>query len=93
LHSQVITADINTFDFDEQKLIMTIEMLEHMKNYQVLLQKLSTWLRPNSLSTNKADNALLFIHVFCHRTKPYHFEEGDGWMAQNFFSGTSCFKA
>jgi hypothetical protein len=27
------------------------------------------------------------VHIFCHRTTPYHFEEGDGWMAQTFFSG------
>jgi len=61
------------------------QMFEHMKNYQVLFQKVSTWLRPKSPSTES--DALLFIHVFCHRTTPYHFEEGDGWMAQNFFSG------
>jgi cyclopropane fatty-acyl-phospholipid synthase-like methyltransferase len=54
-------------------------MFEHMKNYQVLLKKVSSWL--------KNDESLLFIHIFCHRTTPYHFEEDDGWMAQNFFSG------
>jgi hypothetical protein len=29
---------------------------------------------------------MLFVHIFCRRTMPYHFE-GDGWMAQHFFTG------
>jgi hypothetical protein len=64
-------------------------MFEHMKNYEVLLAKISTWLRPTVKKDAEfdADEALLFIHIFCHRTIPYHFEEDDGWMAQNFFSG------
>lgn len=61
------------------------QMFEHMKNYEILLNKVSTWLRPKSKPED--DDALLFIHIFCHRTTPYHFEEGDGWMARNFFSG------
>jgi len=61
-------------------------MFEHMKNYQALFRKVSTWLRPNC-STKEEDDALLFVHIFCHRTTPYHFEEQDGWMATNFFSG------
>ena len=56
-------------------------MFEHMKNYEYLLNKVSTWLRSDT------DDAYLFVHIFCHRTAPYHFEEDDGWMAQNFFSG------
>ncbi|KAJ8092779.1 hypothetical protein PM082_023607 [Marasmius tenuissimus] len=79
---QIITADVNTHEFEESKRfdrILSIEMFEHMKNYQMLLRKVSTWLRLN--------DSLLFIHIFCHKTTPYHFEEGDGWMAKNFFSG------
>ncbi|KAF5375371.1 hypothetical protein D9615_007920 [Tricholomella constricta] len=86
----IITADINTFNFGSGEYfdrIISIEMFEHMKNYQVLFQKVSTWLRPNLSPAARADDALLFIQVFCHRSMPYHFEEGDGWMAQNFFSG------
>ncbi len=58
--------------------IMSIEMFEHMKAYPTLFKKVSTWLKPQGL---------VFIHIFCHRTTPYHFEENDGWMAQTFFSG------
>ncbi len=63
-------------------------MFEHMKNYEQLMHKISTWLRP-SKDDHGQDDALLFIHIFCHRTTPYHFEEGDGWMAKTFFSGLS----
>ena len=63
-----------------------------MKNYQALFRKVSTWLRPSSNSEKEEEEAgdreaLLFVHIFCHRTIPYHFEESDGWMAQNFFYG------
>jgi len=68
-------------------------MFEHMKNYQTLLKKVSTWLRPKVNRTERSphsepDQALLFVHIFCHRSMPYHFQEKDGWMAQTFFSGT-----
>ncbi len=55
-------------------------MFEHMKNYAELFRKVSSWLKDGG-------DSRLFIHIFCHRTTPYHFEEDDGWMAQNFFSG------
>ncbi|KAG7446577.1 S-adenosyl-L-methionine-dependent methyltransferase [Guyanagaster necrorhizus] len=85
---EIITADINTFDFSKSRQfdrIISIEMFEHMKNYEVLLKKVSSWLRPSDV--DHPDEALLFVHIFCHRITPYHFEEGDGWMARNFFSG------
>ena len=68
------------------------QMFEHMKNYETLFKKVSTWLRPLSeiqdkMTTKESDESLLFIHIFCHRTTPYHFVEDDGWMAKNFFSG------
>jgi len=62
---------------------MSIEMFEHMKNYQMLLAKVSSWLRRDV----PAEEALLFIQVFCHRITPYDFEDDDGWMASMFFSG------
>ena len=78
---QVFTGDVNTFEFDHDKFdrILSIEMFEHMKNYSHLFRKVSAWLKPTT--------GLLFIHIFCHRTTPYHFEQSDGWMAQHFFSG------
>jgi cyclopropane-fatty-acyl-phospholipid synthase len=58
-------------------LVMTVEMLEHMKNYQLVLQKVHGFLKPK---TGK-----LFVHIFTHKKYAYHFEKG--WMSDNFFTG------
>jgi cyclopropane-fatty-acyl-phospholipid synthase len=59
-------------------LVMTVEMLEHMKNYQLVLQKVHGFLKPNGVGK-------LFVHIFTHKKYAYHFE--DGWMSRNFFTG------
>ncbi|EKM54189.1 uncharacterized protein PHACADRAFT_257858 [Phanerochaete carnosa HHB-10118-sp] len=85
---QVITADVNTFEFDSSARfdrVLSIEMFEHMKNYKMLMSKVSSWLRPKTEPSG--EDSLFFVHIFCHKMTPYHFEESDGWMAQNFFSG------
>ncbi|GMI18743.1 hypothetical protein TrLO_g14366 [Triparma laevis f. longispina] len=74
----VITAEINAWknvvaQFDR---VVTVEMLEHLKNYEKLLSRVASWLKP----TGK-----LFVHMFTHATQPYHFD--DGWMARTFFTG------
>ncbi|KAI9060325.1 S-adenosyl-L-methionine-dependent methyltransferase [Trametes sanguinea] len=82
---KIITADVNTHDFDNAEhfdRILSIEMFEHMKNYKSLMSKVASWLKPNG-----SEDSLFFVHIFCHKTTPYHFEDGDGWMAQTFFSG------
>jgi hypothetical protein len=68
-----------------------LQMLEHMKNYEALFKKMSTWLRDHSEqdSAGAAHESLIFIHVFCHKQMPYHYEDEDGWMAQKIFSGTN----
>lgn len=48
---RVITGDINTFDLEEEDMsaydrVLSIEMFEHMKNYQKLIAKISRWLVP-----------------------------------------------
>jgi len=60
--------------------VISIEMLEHMKNYQVVFGRIARWLNPSGL---------LFVHVFVHREHPYHFEARtpSDWMAKHFFSG------
>ncbi|TFY74001.1 hypothetical protein EWM64_g10012, partial [Hericium alpestre] len=98
---RIITADVNDIDFVDCEpfdRILSIEMFEHMKNYELLLRKISTWLRPSkqvsqpngdstAVPEEDADPALLFVHIFCHKTMPYDFADSDGWMAQTFFSG------
>ncbi|HEX5056776.1 MAG TPA: cyclopropane-fatty-acyl-phospholipid synthase family protein [Gammaproteobacteria bacterium] len=78
---EVITTDMNDFatshKFDR---VVSVEMFEHMRNYQKLMANISGWLRPGGK---------LFVHIFCHRTLMYPFEtEGeDNWMGRHFFTG------
>ena len=55
-------------------------MFEHMKNYQLLLRKVASWLKPSGL---------LFIHIFTHKSVTYDFvtDEDHSWMATHFFTG------
>ncbi|KAJ3287491.1 hypothetical protein HDU79_005671 [Rhizoclosmatium sp. JEL0117] len=81
----IFTGDMNEFEFSEKKewdRIISIEMFEHMKNYQVLFKKVSKWLVP--------ETGRLFVHVFCHKHVAYDFKvegEQDTWMARYFFTG------
>ncbi len=87
----VITGDITHFQLpagvDKFDRVLSIEMMEHLKHYELLLRKISqTFLKPRGL---------LFVHIFVHRTHPYHFTVGGterdphpaDWMAQHFFRG------
>jgi cyclopropane-fatty-acyl-phospholipid synthase len=56
--------------------ILSIEMFEHMRNYEALLARLAAWLAPEGK---------LFVHVFSHRSHAYKFE--GSWMAERFFTG------
>jgi cyclopropane fatty-acyl-phospholipid synthase-like methyltransferase len=75
---EVITGDVATYEFDPESFdrVVSIEMFEHMKNYQALMAKVARALRPGGK---------LFVHIFAHRDAPYHFEEG--WMTTHFFTG------
>lgn len=77
----IVTADMNVFEAEGQyDRIVSVEMFEHMRNYQILYGKVASWLKPNGL---------FFKHIFVHRNTPYAFEvQGkDDWMSQYFFSG------
>ena len=79
---RVITHDANTLQFDRARFdrAVSIEMFEHMRNYDTLLGRIASWLRPGGK---------LFVHIFCHRELLYPFEaEGeDNWMGRYFFTG------
>ncbi len=79
---RIITCDINAFDtapgqFDR---VVSVEMFEHLKNYQRLFANIARWLKPGGL---------LFTHIFTHHRFSYHFvAEGPGdWMSRYFFTG------
>ncbi len=73
---EVVTADVNAYDtgrrFDR---IVSVEMLEHMRNYEALLAKLASWL---------TTDGKLFVHVFTHRRFAYPYTTS--WMARRFFT-------
>ena len=78
---EVITADVNhyapTRRFDR---VFSIEMFEHLKNYEILLERTASWMK---------SGGLLFVHMFTHRAHSYHYETRDpgDWMGRYFFTG------
>lgn len=78
---EVLTADMNTFEapgtYDR---VVSVEMFEHMRNWEALLGKVATWLRPDGR---------VFLHVFAHQRFAYPFDvkSDTDWMSQHFFSG------
>ena len=75
----VITADMNAFEPEGQfDRVVSIEMFEHMRNWHLLLQRISHWLLPDGA---------LFIHIFVHRELAYLFDGKGGvnWMSEHFF--------
>lgn len=79
---RILTRDINELElapgaFDR---VVSVEMFEHLKNYQRLFANIARWLKPEGL---------LFVHIFTHTTYSYHFVARDAsdWMARYFFTG------
>jgi len=78
---EVITADANEFEpGDTFDRVVSVEMFEHMKNYQKLMNRIAGWLNPNGK---------LFVHIFVHKKLMYPFQtEGEyDWMGRYFFTG------
>jgi cyclopropane-fatty-acyl-phospholipid synthase len=78
---RVITADMNDFASEQRfDRVVSIEMFEHMRNWEELLRRVHGWLKPGGQ---------FFMHTFCHRDQPYLFEDrgDDDWMSRHFFSG------
>jgi len=84
LHNlEVVTCDVNQLSFAADTRfdrVVSVEMFEHMRNYETLMQRISTWLKPEGT---------LFVHIFTHKTYAYPFEVRDesDWMAKYFFTG------
>ncbi len=80
---EVVTSDINQFEPDRHfDRVISVEMFEHVRNYEKLLARIAHWLKPDGK---------LFVHHFAHREFSYAFDADgdDNWMGRNFFSGGS----
>ncbi len=78
---RIVTRDMNDFDTEERfDRVVSVEMFEHMRNYEALMGRIARWLRPGGE---------LFVHIFAHRQFAYAFEtEGaSNWMGRHFFTG------
>ena len=77
----VVTVDMNDFTtanrFDR---VVSVEMFEHMSNWQSLFERVRSWLQPEGK---------FFLHVFNHRDRSYRFDHNNpaDWIAQHFFTG------
>ena len=62
---EVETADVNSFEpegvFDR---IVSVEMFEHLRNWEALLARMASWLAPDGK---------VFLHFFCHREHAYTY--------------------
>jgi cyclopropane-fatty-acyl-phospholipid synthase len=78
----VVTTDVNRLELEPARFdrCVSIEMFEHMRNYQILFGNIGRWLRPHGK---------LFVHIFAHKTLMYPFETigEDNWMGRHFFTG------
>ena len=70
--------DFKTVDVFDRAV--SVEMFEHMRNYQELLRRIRSFIKPEGK---------LFVHIFSHKVLVYPFEDkGPGdWMSREFFSG------
>lgn len=78
---RVVTADMNDFEVEARfDRIVSVEMFEHMANWEALLGRAKTWLKPEGR---------LFVHIFTHATASYRFDHRDpaNWIARYFFTG------
>jgi cyclopropane-fatty-acyl-phospholipid synthase len=78
---QATTANVADFATTQKfDRVVSVEMFEHVHNYEQLLARIASWL---------CKDGKLFVHIFCHRSTAYAFEDNgkDDWMARHFFTG------
>lgn len=79
---EIRTLDVATLELEQGRFerVVSVEMFEHVRNWEALLARVHRWLTPDGL---------VFLHVFAHRELAYPFETRDAsdWMGEHFFSG------
>lgn len=78
---RVITVDVNVLNTDDAfDRVVSVEMFEHVRNWEALLDRIHGWLKPDGN---------VFLHFFAHAQFAYPFETtaDDDWMGRHFFTG------
>ena len=78
---EVLTININNFNINKTfDRVVSVEMFEHMRNYEKLMKLVADVLKPDGK---------LFVHIFTHKKYTYKFEVIDNtdWMSKYFFTG------
>ena len=78
---EVVTCDVAEFDTQRRfDRVVSVEMFEHVRNYQLLFEKIASWLK---------QDGQLFAHIFSHRKFGYlfHTDGAQDWMGRHFFAG------
>jgi cyclopropane-fatty-acyl-phospholipid synthase len=80
---EIVTCDMNRLENPGNRQfnrVVSVEMFEHMRNYELLLARVASWMKPA---------ATLFVHIFTHKEYAYPFEVRDesDWMSRYFFTG------
>jgi cyclopropane-fatty-acyl-phospholipid synthase len=79
---RVTVEDVNRLQLPAAEFdrCVSVEMFEHVRNYEVLLARIGGWLAPGGK---------LFVHIFAHKSAQYPFETAgeDDWMGKYFFTG------
>ena len=66
---EIFTVNVADFDTGRQfDRVLSVEMFEHIRNYEALLRRISIWLKPEGK---------LMVHIFCHARYAYPFETKD----------------
>ena len=76
-----LKMDVNELTLNKKfDRILSIEMFEHLRNYQSILASLSNLL---------LEDGKLFIHIFCNKEVAYFYEVKNDldWMTKYFFLG------
>jgi len=83
---QLTNVEVRVHNVAELKLeekfdrVLSVEMFEHMRNWQQLLTNVAAWLTLEGKC---------FLHTFCHCNLfyPFNVTSSTDWMAKHFFSG------
>lgn len=79
----IFAGDVTKFELEGTfDRILSIEMVEYMRNYGILFKKISLWMKPDTL---------LFIEHLCHKAFSFHFEDcfEDDLVARHHLPGVT----